>query len=451
MNIRIQKGFTLLEVLLTIALMGILFAILLVAINPTRQLAQSRNLVRQSDINEIYEALEYYRISQKNYPVGITETKTDICDTGSNSINQGTIPTGCIDLRVLVPTYLSAIPKDPSGGLYKLYRNPENNKIGIEAPDSELGKSIAVNPTPTPEELIQAEIAAGTLVPTGTQQLKYERLVYTNNAGTQTYIDKATTTRTCPSGYIAVPGNSMYGTSEFCVMKYEAKTGSSTVPATTQAAGAPQAVITQPNAITACSLNGSGYGLISNAEWMTLARNIEAQLSNWTIGTAASTAIGTGALYRGHSDGFTDWGGAYALAAGPDNDGYKETGNSGFSFERRTHTLSNGEIIWDLSGNVSEWTNDTIMGVNKPTGGFEYPTINNYGNLNYDLISPSNNTWDSDQAMGRYFEGELTGGPFAFVRGGTWGNGAAAGIFALFMYNAPSAIADHIGFRCVLR
>ena len=384
MNIRIQKGFTLLEVLLVIAAIGILAAIVLVAINPTRQINQARQAGINSEENAIAKALQQFLIDTGSYPTLIDGVQRKIC---SNTV----ATPDCINITTeLVPNYIASIP---IGTTYTVAKGKDGR-------------------------------------------------AYVNTAETSANLS-------CPPGYIRVPGNSLYQTKDFCVMKYEAKTGSSTVAATTQAAGAPQAVITQPNAITACSLNGAGYGLISNAEWMTIARNIEAQLSNWTTGTAASTAIGTGALYRGHSDGFTDWGGAYALVAGPDNDGYKETGNSGFSFERRTHTLSNGEIIWDLSGNVSEWTNDTIMGVNKPTGGFEYPSVNNYGNLNYDLISPSNNTWDSDQAMGRYFEGELTGGPFAFIRGGTWGNSAAAGIFALFLYSSPSATADHIGFRCV--
>jgi formylglycine-generating enzyme required for sulfatase activity len=180
---------------------------------------------------------------------------------------------------------------------------------------------------------------------------------------------------------------------------------------------------------------------------MTIARNIEAQLSNWTTGTATSSAIGTGGLYRGHSDTSPNT----ALAAGPDTDGYIGTGQSGFSIERRTHTLSNGEIIWDLSGNVWEWTNDTIMGVNKPTGGSEFTAMTGYGSLSYDLIRPSN-TWNSTQNMGQYFVGSTTGGPFAFLRGGDWTpNSTDAGVFTLDLTHTPSFTYSSIGFRCVLR
>ena len=192
---------------------------------------------------------------------------------------------------------------------------------------------------------------------------------------------------------------------------------------------------------------------------MTIARNIEAQLSNWTTGTAASSAIPTGldpldtsGLYRGHSDSTPGVG----LEAGADNNGYIGTGQSGFSIERRTHTLSNGEIIWDLSGNAWEWTNDTIMGVDKPNNSPEafyqqWTIITNFGTLSYDLTRPSNTAWNSSQNMGQYHAGRLTGGPFAFLRGGYWNYSADAGVFALFLNIPPNFFGSHHGFRCVLR
>ena len=137
-----RKGFTLLEILLVIALIGILAAIVLVAINPNRQIAQARNAQRRSDINTIYKGLEQYLIDNKEYPEGIDNKSKDICING-NTIN-------CVNLGVLVPTYLAAIPKDPSGGVYKVYKNSENNRIGVEATGSELGQSIVLNPISRP-------------------------------------------------------------------------------------------------------------------------------------------------------------------------------------------------------------------------------------------------------------------------------------------------------------
>jgi prepilin-type N-terminal cleavage/methylation domain-containing protein len=450
---RASKGFTLLEILLVIAAIGILASIVLVAINPNRQIAQARNAQRRADVNTIYKAIEQYLIDTGSYPAGITTTLKDICQTGNitttDTLNPTTLCDNKVDLRVLVPNYLASIPVAPAGGEYRVSTNEENNRIRVTASNAELGQIIVVNPAV--EERIQAQIAAGTLVPTGTQTLVEGRLVYTNNAGTQTYIDRPNTTISCPTGYIPVPGSSLYQTNDFCVMKYEAKTGSATVAATTQAAGNPQVNITQPNAITACSLNGAGYGLINNNEWMTIARNIEGQGANWTGGT-----VGSGGLWRGHSDGNPN----NALEASTDNDPYFGTGNVSPSIERRTHTLSNGEVIWDISGNVWEWTSDTILGQDKPnnsSGGFwqqwtVFNTGGSYGQLSYDLTRPSNTSWNSTQNMGQYYAGTVTGTTtFAFLRGGNWNATAGAGVFALLLINAPSSPGTGIGFRCVLR
>jgi prepilin-type N-terminal cleavage/methylation domain-containing protein len=442
---RASKGFTLLEILLVIAAIGILAAIVLVAVNPNRQIAQARNAQRRADINTIYKAIEQYLIDTGSYPAGITTTLKDICQTGTEQVGGATTCSNKADLRVLVPDYIAGIPVAPSGGEYRVSINEENNRIRVTASNAELGQIIVVNPGV--EERIQAQITAGTLVPTGTQQLVLNRLVYKNNAGTQTYIDRPSTTISCPTGYIAVPRNSMYGTNDFCVMKYEAKTGSATVAATTAATGFPTVNISQTNAITACSLNGAGYGLINNNEWMTIARNIEGQGTNWTGGT-----VGSGGLWRGHSDNNP----SIALAASTDNDPYFGTGNVSPSIERRTHTLSNGETIWDLGGNVWEWTSDTIQGQNKPNSSSgslwqQWTAISNFGTLSYDLTRPSNTSWNSTQNTGQYYAGGLTGGPFAFLRGGHWSDTSIAGVFALRLSNTPSNSFTTVGFRCVLR
>ena len=408
---RVKKGFTLLEILLVIAAIGILAAIVLVAINPTRQINQARQAAVNSDKNTIEKALQQALIDTGNYPAELDGVQRKICSN--------TVTTDCINLSSVIPDYIAAIP---SSTTYTVARGNDGR--------------VYVNTTETSANL------------------------------------------SCPTGYIKIPGNSLYQTKDFCVMKYEAKavdisdpTVGLTTPVTTfdgvtrntidniaiattgangravasVASGYPIANIDQPTAAQYCT--DAGASLINNREWLTIARNIEGQGANWTGGT-----VGSGGLWRGHSDRSPD---NPLEASTDDNDGYFGTGNTSPSIERRTHTLSNGETIWDLSGNVWERTSDTIMGVDKPTGGFEFTAITGYGTLSYDLVRPSNNTWNSSQNMGRPWLGSVTGGPFAFLRGGGWNNVPAfdnlSGVFTLFLFDPPSFTYTNVGFRCVLR
>ena len=152
-----KKGFTLLEILLVIAAIGILVAIVLVAINPNRQLAQVRNAERRSEINTIYKAIEQYLIDKGSYPTGITTSIQDICNTGSQKSTDTLSPTTLCDnkadLRVLVPDYIAAIPIDPQGVAYKVAINGANNRVSVYASNVELGQIIGVNNAWAPAQL----------------------------------------------------------------------------------------------------------------------------------------------------------------------------------------------------------------------------------------------------------------------------------------------------------
>lgn len=83
---RRQRGFTLLEVLLVIAIIAILAAIVIIAINPAKQLADTRDAQRQSDVNTILNAIYQYSIDNDGDlpgPDTITGAAQDICTDGS--------------------------------------------------------------------------------------------------------------------------------------------------------------------------------------------------------------------------------------------------------------------------------------------------------------------------------------------------------------------------------
>ena len=279
----------------------------------------------------------------------------------------------------------------------------------------------------------------------------------------------------CPTGFVPVLGNGVLGTVDFCVMKYEAKcdgVGACNASDTTSvpesvAAGNPWVSIradesaaagsgaqARCEAMSEAGFNTGTFTLISNAEWMTIARDIENTDSNWSGGTVGSGHINRGWTANSGDDGFqntavapsTDTSCLYNTAA----DTCAATGLHKF---KRTHSLSNGSELWDFSGNVYSWVD-----WDKDTAGFNLgPTdgdtggwneLNDLvGSLTADDVSPDG-AYTSAQNMGRLFSWTSGG---AALRGGHWLHGSFAGAFTLYLSYAPSDSHTSIGFRCSYR
>jgi prepilin-type N-terminal cleavage/methylation domain-containing protein len=108
--IRARKGFTLIELLLVIGIIAILASIVIVAINPTKQLGDARNAQRRSDVNTILNAVYQYAIDHNGtLPTGITTVTKHICATGAGT----TCDTSGISLDVLTGSYIVKLPHDP--------------------------------------------------------------------------------------------------------------------------------------------------------------------------------------------------------------------------------------------------------------------------------------------------------------------------------------------------
>jgi prepilin-type N-terminal cleavage/methylation domain-containing protein len=277
----------------------------------------------------------------------------------------------------------------------------------------------------------------------------------------------ATTISTCPAGFIPVPGSGTYNTNDFCVMKYEAKNVSGV--ATSQASNTPWSSISQTSSMSTAANACSGCHLITEFEWMTIAQNVLSVPSNWSGG-----AVGSGYIYSGHCDNSP---GSSLAATTDDSDGggvvnaggYFGTGDSstdvgvtngmvGMS-QRRTLTLTNGSVIWDIAGNLWEWTSSQtaggqpgVTGAGYGTYDREWPDVTNPGTI---IPNPAPSTtgianagsWTSANGVGRIWSSTEETVLHGFFRGGSWNNLTIAGPLALSLGNVPSYTGTARGFR----
>ena len=424
-NMNINKkmnGFTIVELIVVIVVIAILAAITLVTYTGISQKATVSSI--QSDLGSAKKQLSLYYTDHSSYPTSIDATTNCPKDSG------GTPDTNyCL--------------KPSSGNAYTYLPNNTTN-----ATDYSLYASNSSNSS------------------------LYYRI------STTTALSSALTIATpCPYGFIVVPGSSTYGTSDFCVMKYNAKadngsgvgdtsqtTGSNTWPANTYPISAsrklvstpqgyPVANISQTTAITAASSyvnNCTGCHLITEAEFLTIAQNVLNNPVNWSGGT-----VGSGFIYSGHNDNVP----ATALEASTDDsNGYYGTGNVSPSNQRRTLTLSNGEVIWDLAGNVWQWTSGTsTTGQPGITGEIayawkQYTAVTATGTLSPNVFPSGTsisgaNTWTLTNGIGQLYSNAGETGLRGFIRGGHWTYGSYAGVLALYLGYAPSYTSTAVGFR----
>lgn len=139
-----HKGFTLIEILLVVAAIAVLAGIVILAINPNKQLGDTRNAQRKADVSTILNAVYQYTIDNNGtLPVSISTTPTPVCKTGGAC-------SGLIDLSVLTASekYLTSIPYDPTTSTstsnnYNISKSA-NGRITVAAPGAEQSVTISV-------------------------------------------------------------------------------------------------------------------------------------------------------------------------------------------------------------------------------------------------------------------------------------------------------------------
>jgi len=302
-------------------------------------------------------------------------------------------------------------------------------------------------------------------------------------------------TLSCPENYVLIPGDDYFNHEPFCVMKYEARALSNitnelvydgcgnlpdlascnlkgednwadlnlTTPFSTNE-GAPWRRISFYDATKACE--NIGEKLITNKEWMSIARNIEQIESNWLNNETGNSTLSKG-LHK--KEGFTK---NFATLNHPAPNSKEEckyayaTGeevvcevDGDFEF-KRIHTLSTGEEIWDFAGNVWHWVdaneNKTSLRGNicQENDWNYYDACGLEENSNFSFTNATDKRFEvgslltnkTQNGIGMVYSDDRENR--VFRRGGSWFNRPASGIFALDLRANPNSPSAARGFRC---
>ena len=154
-----RRGFTLIELLLVIGIIAILASIVIVAINPTKQLGQARDAQRRSGVNTILNAVYQYAVDNNgNLPGNLSGTALTagtayhICrlNAGCTVNGAATAYNTVAVIDILTGSYLTAIPQDPriantgsaSIAGYMISKD-SSGRITVTAPYKEHATSIS--------------------------------------------------------------------------------------------------------------------------------------------------------------------------------------------------------------------------------------------------------------------------------------------------------------------
>jgi prepilin-type N-terminal cleavage/methylation domain-containing protein len=137
-----SHGFTLIELIIVITIIGLLAGIMLTVVNYKRFMGESRNARRKVEVNTIATSVYQYTLDKGDFPPTITDTPTEICNQYASNCS------GYIDLSVLIAgdKYLTSIPSDPSSvdpnGTGYIINKSDFGRVLVSATYAEVGATI---------------------------------------------------------------------------------------------------------------------------------------------------------------------------------------------------------------------------------------------------------------------------------------------------------------------
>lgn len=139
-----NKAFTLIEVLLVIGIIVLLAGALIVAINPGRQLARTRDTQRINDMRQYISAIRQNETENGRFTCSTTNPANTLPDTAA-TISATTSP-GYVNLSCLIGDYFPGqlpedpldLNNDPTGTGYTVQYNSSTRRIRICSPLMEV-------------------------------------------------------------------------------------------------------------------------------------------------------------------------------------------------------------------------------------------------------------------------------------------------------------------------
>jgi len=169
-------GFTTIEIIVVIGILGVLISLVIIAVNPVIQLRRTRDLQRASDLKAVQTAIEAYRVANNIYPLSNDNFEISTAPWGSNWSTYMQLPSE--PLKNQKYAYVSQF-----GTEYQLYAKFENlvpnefscngkcgpfgeYNAGLASANSSLASIYLIptptpspTPTPPPAELIQGKVS----------------------------------------------------------------------------------------------------------------------------------------------------------------------------------------------------------------------------------------------------------------------------------------------------